>query len=70
MKPTDGQLEDVRQLQAEVDERYAGYLAAMQHRDDAIRALIASGVSMYRIAQAINLSESAIRVIRDRERNS
>lgn len=62
----DANLEELQMLQQETTEAHSQYLATLQERDSHVRELIRSGVSMYRIAQALELSESAIRVIRDR----
>lgn len=63
---TDEQLEELELLQQETTERHSEYLVALQERDARIRELIASGVSMYQLANKLQLSESAVRVIRDR----
>jgi hypothetical protein len=62
-----------RKLLAEVEERaqkasedQAVYQDSLRRRDEAIRAAISQGVSMYRIAKHVGITQQAVRDIRDR----
>ncbi|MFT4202203.1 hypothetical protein [Gordonia sp. (in: high G+C Gram-positive bacteria)] len=65
----DPRLDELADLAAEAVEHQSAYLAAKQERDIAIRQLIAEGVSMYQIAQTVDLSQQAVRKIRDSSLN-
>lgn len=63
---TESRLGEIKDLTQVAEWRRSAYETALGARDHTIREAINSGVTMYRIAKEIGLTETAVRKIRDK----